>query len=186
MSKFTTTVQHVFHDDEGNSVKLEFAPAEHIEPRFEVDLNGCHEIVYAIHDTDTEQPYTDDDGNGVEWHGFDTKEEAAHFCHQAVEEFGLGTVHRFRADTHGPVGRNVLDPEGTNVLLLDNDWAPEGREELAQSILDEFTAWQNGETYAIVRQSTSMPYGQADETEIVGGYIGTEHVQELVSKGGDW
>lgn len=155
------------------------------------------EVVYNAFGEDTTTPFPIYDP--IEPHDFEpafTWDDTHHFW---VEKYEHGLVsygltswfpnYRGREIPGGEssqVDRRWDVSVGCAILILDNDWNPDNTENIARNMLERYTSWCNGGTYCAAEQHYTLVDGEwVDDgnSEIVGGYIGDDEINEVLKEG---
>lgn len=187
-----------FRTPDGNEVEFEHGAAmfaEHITPSVFPRDDGDYDVYYASYNDDP-SPYEFIGNDKLE--GFSSSYERDAFVESqlsnGVAPENIFIVERFE---HGSTRYSPLanwaewsaDERSESQRVSDRwDSAPshvyiagetEHPREQAKSVLDDYTAWANGENYAVHRATVTAD-GETLDSEAVYGFVGSESAEEAV------
>lgn len=181
--------EEVYFDPEISSEE----PVSHIDPSFSILPNGNIRGVWAVNDED---PFEYEFMEGDSLEEFRSEDARDTYIKEKIAS-GVPEDHIFIVDkySHSGVSYSVHDTKTypdhnwdtapSNVLILDADSANKNLGgvidiEAAQSTLDNYTSYANGDVYGIAVAIFDKDGEITDEPEVSWGYIGTEYVEEMI------
>ena len=159
---------------EGHRLRLVYDPSPNIEPYLSVDGDTLT-LRYAIPNEDASDPIEDDETVDVQWCVTWPLTERQFLIERDERGYVLYSITEERT------------PLTVGVLTLDEDWIGDPAE-IARGIMDRYTDWANGSTYALVSQCYHrQPDGgwllDKDSLEMVGGFTGEAEIEDAVQQG---
>lgn len=190
-TSYTLTVD--IGEEEEVDLPVRFAPAEWIDPVVERD-GGDLTVRYAVQDEDPS--YVDDpmDRDGVTFVRFDNGRERDEWLDEhelgprsfLVERYEHGLVRYSVAYTGYYPDRRWDVAMGVAVLTLDDQWEGDDLEAIANSLLDEYSDWCNGNVYGVVEERFTLDDAGEwidDDDDAMWGVIGDDAARDYVSGG---
>lgn len=177
----TTTTTNYTNDEYGISVELPYAPCDS-----EVHVsNDGKELTFLLHDEFShwdeyewgDTIFVDFSNNRSISPDEFLEEHSTGYNIYPVGKYEHGMVHYSIAGSRWYPDMN-FDYGVCAYIAIPEDY--QNQTEFANSLLDEYSSWCNGEVYCIVHLDIDNP----DDFDIYGGFIGYDHATETAKAGG--
>ncbi len=164
------------------TLELSYTPIDWIDKNTKTLDNGNTVVAYVLSDDWYEYEMQE----GVELEEFRTQDDRDDFFEATDLETHVPYIvdhfehsgHHFSLSNTESYPHSGWDTRPSVVLRVPVDFTD--TKAAAKSILEEYSAASNGEVYTVVREEFNAE-GELLETDMVGGFVGTEYVEEVLT-----